>query len=102
MNQAKGNFDGADQAWTINDNDQLSSGEQYGPIVIAYRNGAPVRLSDVATIVNAPENNKQAAWVGTDQAIVLNIQRQPGTNIIGVVDTINALLPQIRASLPRE
>ena len=100
VNQAKGNFDGADQAWTINDNDQLSSGEQYKPIIIAYRNGAPVRLSDVATIVDAPENTKQAAWVGTDQAIVLNIQRQPGTNIIGVVDTIQALLPQIRASLP--
>ncbi|HTA71965.1 MAG TPA: multidrug efflux RND transporter permease subunit [Bryobacteraceae bacterium] len=100
VNQAKGNFDGADQAWTINDNDQLSSGEQYKPIIIAYRNGAPVRLSDVATIVDAPENTKQAAWVGTSQAIVLNIQRQPGTNIIGVVDTIQALLPQIRASLP--
>ena len=100
VNQAKGNFDGADQAWTINDNDQLSSGEQYKPIIIAYRNGAPVRLSDVATIIDAPENTKQAAWVGTNQAIVLNIQRQPGTNIIGVVDTIQALLPQIRANLP--
>jgi len=100
VNQAKGNFDGADQAWTINDNDQLSSGEQYKPIIIAYRNGAPVRISDVANVVNAPENTEQAAWVGPNQAIVLNIQRQPGTNIIGVVDTIQALLPQIRASLP--
>ena len=100
VNQAKGNFDGAEQAWTINDNDQLSSGEQYKPIIIAYRNGAPVRVSDVANVVNAPENTKQAAWVGNEQAIVLNIQRQPGTNIIGVVDTIQALLPQIRASLP--
>jgi multidrug efflux pump len=100
VNQAKGNFDGADQAWTINDNDQLDSGSQYGPIIIAYRNGAPVRISDVATVLDAPENTKQAAWVGTQQAIVLNIQRQPGTNIIGVVDTIQALLPQIRASLP--
>jgi len=100
INQAKGNFDGADQAWTINDNDQLDSGAQYGPIIIAYRNGAPVRISDVATVLDAPENTKQAAWVGTNPAIVLNIQRQPGTNIIGVVDTIQALLPQIRASLP--
>jgi len=100
VNQAKGNFDGKDQAWTINDNDQLDSGAQYRPIIIAYRNGAPVRLSDVATIIDAPENNKQAAWVGNDQAIILNIQRQPGTNIINVVNSIQALLPQIRASLP--
>jgi multidrug efflux pump len=100
VNQAKGNFDGIDQAWTINDNDQLQAGKEYAPIIIAYRNGAPVRLSDVATIVDAPENTKQAAWVDTNQAIVINIQRQPGTNIIGVVDTIQALLPQIRASLP--
>ncbi len=100
VNQAKGNFDGKDQAWTINDNDQLDSGAQYKPIIIAYRNGAPVRLSDVATIIDAPENTKQAAWVNTDPAIVLNIQRQPGTNIINVVDSIQALLPQIRASLP--
>jgi len=100
VNQAKGNFDGAEQAWTINNNDQLSSGDQYKPIIIAYRNGAPVRISDVANVVDGPENTKQAAWVGLDQAIVLNIQRQPGTNIIGVVDTIHALLPQIRASLP--
>jgi len=100
VNQAKGSFDGKDQAWTINDNDQLGSGEQYKPIIIAYRNGAPVRLSDVATIVDAPENTKQAAWVNSDQAIVLNIQRQPGTNIINVVNSIQALLPQIRASLP--
>jgi multidrug efflux pump len=100
VNQAKGNFDGPDQAWTINDNDQLSSGAQYGPIIIAYRNGAPVRLSDVAKIVDGAENTKLAAWVNADPAIVLNIQRQPGTNIIGVVDTVQALLPQIKASLP--
>jgi multidrug efflux pump len=100
VNQAKGNFDGASQAWTINDNDQLQSGSAYGPIIIAYRNGAPVRLSDVATIVDGAENNRQKAWVNDTPAIVLNIQRQPGTNIIGVVDTVQALLPQIRASLP--
>jgi multidrug efflux pump len=100
VNQAKGNFDGPDQAWAINDNDQLQAGAQYGPIIIAYRNGAPVRISDVATVVDGVENTKLAAWVNADRAIVLNIQRQPGTNIISVVDTVQALLPQIKASLP--
>ena len=101
VNQAKGNFDGPDQAWTINDNDQLQAGAQYGPIIIAYRNGAPVRISDVATVIDGVENAKLAAWVNADRAIVLNIQRQPGTNIISVVDTVQALLPQIKASLPQ-
>jgi multidrug efflux pump len=101
VNQAKGNFDGPDQAWTINDNDQLQAGSQYGPIIIAYRNGAPVRIADVATVVDGVENTKLAAWVNEDQAIVLNIQRQPGTNIISVVDTVQALLPQIEASMPQ-
>ena len=100
VNQAKGNFDGPDQAWTINDNDQLQSGAQYGPIVIAYRNGAPVRIRDVATVIDGAENTKLAAWVNDERAIVLNIQRQPGTNIISVVDTVQGLLPQIEASLP--
>ena len=90
MNQAKGSFDGPDQAWTINDNDQLQAGAQYGPIIIAYRNGAPVRISDVATVIDGAENTKLAAWVNADRAIVLNIQRQPGTNIISVVDTVQA------------
>ena len=99
-NAAKGNFDGAEQSWTINDNDQIDSAAQYAPIVIAYRNGAPVRLSDVATIIDGVENTKQAAWVNRDKAIILNIQRQPGTNIIGVVDTVQKLLPQIQASMP--
>jgi multidrug efflux pump len=100
VNQAKGNFDGPDQAWTINDNDQLSAGAQYGPIIIAYRNGAPVRVSDVAKVIDGAENTKLAAWVNDQPAIVLNIQRQPGTNIISVVDTVQALLPQIDSSLP--
>ena len=95
VNQAKGNFDGPDQAWTINDNDQLEAGAQYKPIIIVYRNGAPVRLSDVATVIDDAENTKLAAWVNDQRAIVLNIQRQPGTNIISVVDTVQALLPQI-------
>jgi multidrug efflux pump len=100
VNQAKGNFDGKDQAWTINDNDQLQTGQDYDPIVIAYRNGAPVRVRDVATVIDGAEDTKLAAWVDTTKAIVVNIQRQPGTNIIGVVDTVQALLPQIKASLP--
>jgi multidrug efflux pump len=100
VNQAKGNFDGPMQAWTINDNDQLQSGAGYAPIIIAYRNGAPVRLSDVATIIDGAENIRQKAWANENPAIILNIQRQPGTNIIGVVDTVQALLPQIRSSLP--
>ena len=100
VNQAKGSFDGPDQAWTINDNDQLQAGAQYGPIIIAYRNGAPVRIRDVATVIDGAENTKLAAWVNADRAIVLNIQRQPGTNIISVVDTVQGLLPQIEASLP--
>jgi multidrug efflux pump len=101
VNQAKGSFDGPDQAWTINDNDQLQAGAQYGPIIIAYRNGAPVRVRDVATVIDGAENTKLAAWVNDDRAIVLNIQRQPGTNIISVVDTVQRLLPQIEASLPQ-
>ena len=100
VNQAKGSFDGPDQAWTINDNDQLQAGAQYGPIIIAYRNGAPIRIRDVATVIDGAENTKLAAWVNADRAIVLNIQRQPGTNIISVVDTVQGLLPQIEASLP--
>ena len=89
------------QAWTINDNDQLQSGKDYTKIIIAYRNGAPVRLTDVATIIDGAEDTHKKAWVNDTPAIVLNIQRQPGTNIIGVVDTVTALLPQIRASLPQ-
>jgi len=101
VNQAKGNFDGTQQAWTINDNDQLQSGSQYAPIIIAYRNGAPVRLSDVATIIDGAEDTHKKAWMNDTPAIVLNIQRQPGTNIISVVDTVEELLPQIKASLPQ-
>jgi multidrug efflux pump len=100
VDQAKGNFDGARQAWTIGASDQLMSAVDYAPIVVAYRHGAPVRLSDVAAIVDSAENVKQAAWVDSTPAVLLNIQRQPGTNIIGLVDRINRVLPQLRASLP--
>jgi len=100
VNQAKGSFDGPRQLYAIAANDQLLSSDQYRPLVIAYKDGAPVRLSDVATVVDGAENVKQAAWMNLVPAVILNIQRQPGANIIAVVDRIKTLLPQLRASLP--
>ena len=100
VNTPKGNFDGPTQASTINANDQLSSADQYRNLIVAYRNGSPVRLTDVASIVSGPENVKLGAWSNTTPAIILNVQRQPGANIIQVVDRIQTLLPQILASLP--
>jgi multidrug efflux pump len=100
VNTPKGNFDGPTQALTINANDQVTSADQYGPLIVAYRNGSPVQLSDVATVVAGPENTKLAAWANLTPAIIVNVQRQPGANIIQVVDRINALLPQLRATLP--
>jgi len=100
VNQAKGTFDGSRQSYTIGADDQLLSSDQYRPLVIAYKNGAPVHLADVANVIDDAENVKQAAWMNTVPAVILNIQRQPGANIIGVVDRIQALLPQLRASLP--
>ncbi len=100
VNQAKGNFDGLHQAYTIAANDQLLSSDQYRPLVIAYRNGAPVRLSDVATVIDDVENVKQAAWMNQVPAVIVNIQRQPGANIITVVNRIKNLLPQLKGSLP--
>jgi multidrug efflux pump len=100
VNTPKGNFDGPAQASTINANDQLTSSTQYTDVIIAYRNGNPVRLSDVAKIVSAPENTKLGAWANTTPAIILSVQRQPGANIIQVVDRIQSLLPQILTGLP--
>src|SRR5207247_2991866 len=100
VNQAKGNFDGARQAYTIGANDQLMSSDDYRPLIIAYRNGAPVRLSDLATVIDDAENVKQAAWMNTLPAVILNIQRQPGANIISVVDRVEKRLPQLKGSLP--
>ena len=100
VNTPKGNFDGPSQATTINANDQLESAAQYANAVIAYRDGSPVRLSDVANIVSGAENTKLGAWANTTPAIILNVQRQPGANIIQVVDRIEALLPQILSTLP--
>jgi multidrug efflux pump len=100
VNQAKGSFDGMRQAFSIGANDQLLSGEEYKSIVVAYRNDSPVYLSDVATIIDGAENVKQAAWMNSTSAVILNIQRQPGANIIAVVDRVKSLLPQLTASLP--
>ena len=100
VNTPKGNFDGPTQASTINANDQLNSADQYRNLIVAYRNGGPVRLSDVANIVSGPENTKLGAWANTTPAIIVNVQRQPGANIIQVVDRIQSLLPQILSSLP--
>ena len=100
VDQAKGTFDGRHQAYTIGANDQLVSGASYAPIIIAFRNGAPVRLSNVATVVDGVENVQQAAWADTNPAVILNIQRQPGANIISVVDRIKKLLPQLQGAMP--
>ncbi|GAC1431859.1 MAG: multidrug efflux RND transporter permease subunit MuxB [Terriglobales bacterium] len=100
VDQAKGTINGPRQSFTIGANDQLTSGSQYSPIVVAYRNGAPVRLSDVASIADGIENTKQAAWMNKSPAVIMNIQRQPGANIISVVDRIKTLLVQLKASLP--
>jgi multidrug efflux pump len=100
VNQAKGNFDGAHQSYQIAANDQLLSSADYAPLIIAYKNGAPIRLDEVATIVDDTENVRQAAWMNEVPAVIVNIQRQPGANIISVVDGIKQLLPQLTSSLP--
>src|SRR6202167_6222915 len=100
VNQAKGNFDGPRQAYQIGANDQLLSSADYSPMIIAYRNNAPVKLSDVATVEDSVENIRQAAWMNKVPAVIVNIQRQPGANTIAVVDQIHQLLPQLTSSLP--
>lgn len=100
VNAAKGNFDGPRLSYTINSNDQLLSAAEYRPLILTYKNNGPVRLADVAKVEDGAENIMQAAWVNTDPAIILNIQRQPGANVIEVADHIKALLTQLRASLP--
>ena len=100
VNTPKGSFDGPTRAYTINSNDQLKSADEYKNIVVAYKNGAPVRLSDVAELVDGAENTKLGAWMNTTSALILNVQRQPGANVIGVVDSILELLPDIKAGLP--
>ncbi len=99
-NQAKGSFDGPTRASTIDANDQLKSTDEFKAMIIAYRNGAAVRLADVADVVDGAENSRLAAWANESAAVIVNIQRQPGANVIEVVDRIKRLLPQLSASLP--
>jgi multidrug efflux pump len=100
VNLAKGTFDGLRNSYTISDNDQLLESGDYGPLVVAYRNGHPVTLSDVAKVSDDTENVRLAAWKDDAPAVIVNIQRQPGANIIDVVDRVQKLLPQLRASMP--
>jgi multidrug efflux pump len=100
VNTPKGSFDGPTRAIMLDANDQMRSPEEYRQLVLAWRNGAPLRLGDVARVEQGPENRQLAAWSGTTPAILVNIQRQPGANVIQVVDHIHALLPQLRAAMP--
>ncbi len=100
VDEAKGNFDGKNLDYTISDNDQLLTAKNYRPLIIAYHQGAPVRLSDVAKVIDEPENVKQAAWMNSTPAVILNVQRQPGANIIETVDRIKLLLPRLQSTLP--
>ncbi|MGB6831853.1 MAG: efflux RND transporter permease subunit [Candidatus Acidiferrum sp.] len=100
VNAAKGNFDGARQDYQIDANDQLVTSADYENVIVAYRNGAPVKLTDVATIVDGVENKNQAAWMNKTPAVIVNVQRQPGGNTISVVKRIKALLPQLESNLP--
>ena len=99
-NAPKGSFDGASQSYTINANDQLQSAADYANIIIAYRNNSPVHLSDVATVIQGAENDKLSSWANMTPAVLLNVQRQPGANVIAVVDSVKRILPQIEAGLP--
>lgn len=100
VNQPKGNLDGPERSTTINANEQLSSPEEYEALILAYENDGALRLGDVARVVRDAENLRQAAWLGTTPAILLNIQRQPGANVIQVVDRVKALLPELQRALP--
>ena len=93
VNTAKGSFDGATRSWSIDANDQLATAEEYKNLIIAYRSGAPVRLTDVATIVNSAENTRLGAWMNRTPAIIIEVQRQPGANVIAAVDAIKARCP---------
>ena len=100
VNAAKGSFDGPHQDYQINANDQLVTSSDYRKVVVAYRNDAPIMLTDLANVVDGIENNKQAAWMNETPAVIVNIQRQPGANTISVVKAIKAILPQLEANLP--
>ncbi len=102
VNQPKGTLDGAHQGYTLATNDQLANAAGFRPLVIAYKDGAPVRLVDVAKVVDGVENAQLAGWADAERAIILNVQRQPGANVIEVANRVKALLPQLRASLPAD
>ena len=99
-NSPKGSFDGPSQSSSLNANDQITDIQGYRDIVVAYSNGSPVHMSDVANVIMAPENNKLAAWANGTQALILNIQRQPGANVIQVANAVKRLLPQVKADMP--
>jgi hydrophobe/amphiphile efflux-1 (HAE1) family protein len=99
-NQPKGNFDGPRQSYAIGANDQIFSSKEYSNVIVAYKNGAPVRLGDLGQVIDGVENVRLAGWVNNQPAVILDIQRQPGANIIETADRIKALLPKLRASLP--
>jgi multidrug efflux pump len=99
-NTPKGSFDGPMRSYTINANDQIREASDYSSLIVAYKNGSPVRLSDVGAVVDAAQNDKLGAWMNETPAIIVNIQRQPGANVISVVEGIKALLPQLQATLP--
>jgi multidrug efflux pump len=100
QNGPKGTLDGPVNAYTVNTNDQIRSAEDYGSVVVAYKNGAPVRLKDVATLVSGAENSKLGGWMNSIPALILNVQRQPGANVVDVVDRIQAMLPGLQADMP--
>jgi multidrug efflux pump len=100
QNGPKGTLDGPSRAYTINTNDQLKSAEEYSKIVVSYRNNSPVRLQDIATLVESAENTKLGGWMNKTPALIVNVQRQPGANVVDVVNRIQALMPELRASLP--
>jgi len=100
VNQPKGNFDGPERSFMLDANDQLRSPEAYRQLIVAYRDGAPLRLDDVADVVDGSENRRLAAWANESPAVLINVQRQPGANVIDVVDRVQTLLPQLTASLP--
>jgi multidrug efflux pump len=101
VNQPKGNLDGPRQNYLVSANDQLASAEGYKPLIIAYQNGAPVRLTDVAKVLDGVENAQLAGWANQHPAVILNVQRQPGANLIEVAERVKTLLPRLEASLPQ-
>jgi len=100
QNGPKGTLDGPSNAYTVNTNDQIANAQDYGSIIVAYKNGSPVRLKDVATLVSGAENAKLAGWMNTTPALIVNVQRQPGANVVDVVDRIQELLPSLKDAMP--